>query len=95
MPIQSFRDRRAQIILQGINPGKGFPPDMVRPAERKLRQLNVARRLEDLRAVAGNRLEPLKGDLEGWWSIRINDQFRLIFTWTDAGPADVQITDYH
>ena len=64
-------------------------------ARRKLRQLQIAGRLEDLRAPPGNRLESLRGDRAGQHSIRVNDQFRVCFCWTAAGPADVEIVDYH
>jgi len=64
-------------------------------ARRKLRQLEIAMRLEDLRIPPGNRLEALKGDREGQYSIRINDQFRVCFRWTDSGAEDVEIVDYH
>lgn len=64
-------------------------------ARRKLRQLEIAAQLSDLRVPPGNRLEALKGDRAGQYSIRINDQFRLCFRWTDTGPEDVEIVDYH
>ncbi len=64
-------------------------------ARRKLRQLQIAGRLEDLRVPPGNRLEALKGDRKGQHGIRINDQFRVCFRWTKAGPEDVEIVDYH
>ncbi len=64
-------------------------------ARRKLRQLEIAGRLDDLRVPPGNRLEALKGDRAGQHSIRINDQFRLCFRWTDTGAEDVEIVDYH
>ena len=64
-------------------------------ARRKLRQLQIAGRLEDLRVPPGNRLELLKGDRAGQHSIRVNDQWRVCFRWTDAGPRDVEIVDYH
>jgi len=64
-------------------------------AVRKLAQLHAAETLEFLRAPPGNRLEALKGDLVGRHSVRINDQFRLCFRWTDSGPEDVEIVDYH
>ena len=57
--------------------------------------LNAAAVLEDCRVPPGNRLEKLRGDRSGRYSIRINDQFRICFTWTDGGPADVEIVDYH
>lgn len=64
-------------------------------ARRKLRQLEISTRLSDLRVPPGNRLEVLKGDRTGQHSIRINDQFRLCFQWTDTGVEDVEIVDYH
>ena len=64
-------------------------------ARRKLRQLEIADRLEDLRVPPGNRLEALKGDRAGQHNIRVNDQFRVCFHWTDAGVEDVEIVDYH
>lgn len=64
-------------------------------ARRKLRQLEIAGRLEDLRVPPGNRLEALRGDRSGQHSIRVNDRWRICFTWTDAGAADVEIVDYH
>jgi proteic killer suppression protein len=64
-------------------------------ARRKLRQLEIAARLDDLRVPPGNRLEALKGDRLGQHSIRVNDKFRVCFRWTDAGAEDVEIVDYH
>lgn len=74
---------------------KGFPADIVRVARRKLRMVDAAAQLIDLRAPPGNRLHPLNGDRAGQHAISINDQFRVCFTWSDDGPADVEITDYH
>lgn len=64
-------------------------------AQRKLRQLQIAGRLNDLRVPPGNRLEALVGDRQGQHSIRVNDQWRICFRWTDAGAEDVEIVDYH
>ena len=64
-------------------------------ARRKLRQLEIAGRLDDLRVPPGNRLEALKGTRAGQHSIRVNDQFRVCFRWTDTGAEDVEIVDYH
>ncbi len=64
-------------------------------ALRKLRQVGSAQSLDDLRIPPGNRLEALKGDRAGQPSIRINDQWRICFVWTDAGPEEVEIVDYH
>ena len=66
-----------------------------RVAMRKLAMLNQAARLDDLRVPPGNRLEALTGDRVGQHSVRVNDQFRVCFRWTDAGPEDVEIVDYH
>ena len=64
-------------------------------ARHKLRQLEIAAMLDDLRVPPGNRLEALKGDRTGQYSIRVNDQFRVCFRWKDAGAEDVEIVDYH
>jgi len=64
-----------------------------RPALRKLKQLDLARRIEDLRAPPGNRLEPLKGDRSGQWRLRINDPFRVCFRWMGTDAEDVEIVD--
>jgi toxin HigB-1 len=64
-------------------------------ATRKLAQLDAAHTLEFLRSPPGNRLEALKGDRDGQYSIRVNDQFRLCFHWTSEGPTDVELVDYH
>lgn len=64
-------------------------------AQRKLRQLQIAGRLEDLMVPPGNRLEALKGNRVGQHSIRMNDQYRLCFRWTESGAEDVEIVDYH
>jgi toxin HigB-1 len=68
---------------------------ILKVATRKLTQLQAATTLEFLRSPPGNRLEALKGDREGQYSIRINDQWRICFRWTVAGPEDVEIVDYH
>jgi proteic killer suppression protein len=74
---------------------KGFPADILRSAQRKLTMLNYAVALEDLRSPPGNRLERLQGDRAGQYFIRINDQWRICFVWSEAGPRDVEIVDYH
>ena len=66
-----------------------------RPALRKLKQLDLARRIEDMRAPPGNRLEKLKGSRIGQWTLRVNDQFRICFRWTGTDAEDVEIVDYH
>lgn len=92
--IRSFWDARTQAIARGKAP-KRFPVELVRRSVHKLTMLNYATSLDDLRSPPGNRLESLKGDREGQHSIRINDQWRICFIWTDAGPEQVEITDYH
>lgn len=92
--IRSFRGGLTRAVAAGEVP-KGFPPDLARRAVRKLTMLNVAVRLDDLRSPPGNHLEALVGDRAGQHSIRINDQFRICFVWTDAGPEQVEIIDYH
>jgi toxin HigB-1 len=69
--------------------------DLQRPAQKKLRLLNAATELSSLRVPPGNRLEKLVGDRTGQCSIRINDQYRICFVWTDHGADEVEITDYH
>ena len=92
--IRSFKDVVTQAVFNGESP-KRFPSDLLKTARRKLRYLNAAVNLNDLRAPPGNRLEALKADRAGQHSIRINDQFRICFVWTPEGPAAVEITDYH
>jgi toxin HigB-1 len=92
--IRSFRDNAAEAVFNGENP-KGFPAGLVKVARRKLRYLNAAGDLGDLRSPPGNRLEALAGDRRGQHSIRINDQFRVCFVWTADGPAEVEVVDYH
>jgi proteic killer suppression protein len=62
---------------------------------RKLIQMNQAGKLDDLKVPPGNRLEALRGNLAGFYSIRVNDQWRIVFRWTNAGPTDVAMVDYH
>jgi proteic killer suppression protein len=71
------------------------PADVVPIILRKLDMLNAATRLDDLRVPPGNRLEALRGDLHGLRSIRVNDQWRIVFRWDSTGPHDVKLTDYH
>jgi proteic killer suppression protein len=93
--IRSFKGKFAELILQGRMVPKGFPADLAKVARRKLIIVDSADFLEGLKSPPGNRLEALKGDLAGKHSIRINDQWRIVFRWTDAGPEDVEIIDYH
>lgn len=74
---------------------KGVPQDVLRIGKRKLIQVHHARSLDDLRAPPGNRLEALRGDRAGQYSIRINDQWRVCFVWRDGDAFDVAIVDYH
>lgn len=74
---------------------RSIDPRIHRVALRKLRQLGSAESIEDIRVPPGNRLEALKGDRGGQHSIRINDQWRICFVWTDSGPEEVEIVDYH
>jgi proteic killer suppression protein len=92
--IRSFRSKTTEAVFNGESP-KGFPADLVKVARRKLRYLNAAGGLGDLRSPPGNRLEALAGGRRGQHSIRINDQFRVCFVWTAEGPAEVEIVDYH
>jgi len=92
--IRSFAHKLTARIAERESP-KGFPPDLVASAFRKLRYLDAAGRLEDLKVPPGNRLEALKGDRRGQHSIRINDQWRICFVWKDGGAEDVEIVDYH
>ena len=92
--IQSIADSRTRQVWQRQRP-KGFPADLLRPAQRKLAMLDAAATINDLRVPPGNRLERLSGDRAGQYSIRINDQWRVCFRWTRSGPTDVEIVDYH
>ncbi len=92
--IESFRDKRTAAVFRDELP-KGFPADLARAARRKLRMLDAAARLDDLRAPPGNRLEALSGNRAGQHSIRINDQWRVCFVWSDGNAHAVEITDYH
>ena len=95
--IQNFRDQTTADVWDGESNTRTrrLPPDLLNIAPRKLDMLNAAATLDDLRAPPGNRLEALKGDLAGFHSIRINGQWRIVFRWTNVGPVDVQIIDYH
>jgi proteic killer suppression protein len=91
--IVSFKDADTEVLAGGQRVRRFVHIEAV--ARRKLRQLQIAGRLDDLRIPPGNRLELLKGRRAGQYSIRINDQYRVCFRWTPAGPADVEIVDYH
>lgn len=91
--IQSFKCKHTQALYEGGDPRpfRSFKSIAVR----KLTQMDAAQTLEFLRSPPGNQLEALRGDRKGQHSIRINDQFRICFVWTKAGPSDVEIVDYH
>ncbi len=92
--IKSFRCKETEKIWLGVLSPK-LPGDIRSVARRKLRMLNNARNLNDLRVPPANRLEVLKGDRKGKMSIRINDQYRICFIWEEDNAYDVEITDYH
>ena len=92
--ILSFRSKETEAVWRG-EASRRPPPEIQQTARRKLRMLNSARSLIDLRVPPANRLEALKGNRKGQQAIRINDQWRICFVWTDTGPANVEIVDYH
>lgn len=92
--IQSFGDKRTQAVYDGDKP-RDFPPEIIPNAVIRLEQLNYVEHVESLRIPPSNRLEKLKGKSKHLWSIRINQQWRIVFRWTDAGPEEVRIVDYH
>ena len=92
--LRSFRDKETERLWRRERPRR-LDPTTARSALRKLVILDAADALGDLRVPPGNRLEKLSGDREGKYSIRVNDQWRICFRWTDAGPEEVEIVDYH
>ena len=92
--IRSFASSETALIWSGRR-SRRLPGDIQAAALRKLRVLNQARVVADLRVPPGNRLEALKGEREGHHSIRINDQWRICFVWSSGGASDVEIVDYH
>jgi proteic killer suppression protein len=92
--IQSTKGKRAAQAMQGTY-GKGFPATLVKRTRAMLSALDAAVVIEDLRFPPGNHLEELRGDRIGQHSVRINQQWRICFVWTENGPADVEIVDYH
>ena len=92
--IKDFRDLQTDLVWNGIV-SKRLPRDIQNVARRKLRMLNNATKLDDLRIPPANRLERLHGDRKGQYSIRINDQWRLCFKWINGDAWQVEITDYH
>jgi proteic killer suppression protein len=95
--IVSFGDDATADLYHGKNTHRvrKFPLTIVRSAHRKLDMLNAADRLSDLREPPGNRLEALKGELAGYYSIRVDDQWRIVFRWEDNNAQEVSLTDYH
>ena len=96
--IQSFADRGTEDLFLGKaskQARKACPANLVSVAQRKLDMLNQAQVLDDMRVPPANRLEKLRGDRSGQWSIRINDQYRICFLWTSEGPAGVEVVHYH
>lgn len=95
--IRSYGNKLAEALFHGLSVKelRYFPKILHRIAVRKLTQLDMATRLVTLSVPPGNRLEALKGNWKGFHSIRINDQWRICFRWTDQGPEAVQVVDYH
>ena len=91
--IQSFKCKDTLTLFEGKNPRRF--KSFISVAERKLAQLEAAQTLDFLKSPPGNHLEALKGDRKGQHSIRINDQWRICFKWSEVGPANVEIVDYH
>lgn len=92
--IRDFANRDTELIWQGVR-SRRLPEDVQRTGLRKLMYLDRARAIADLRAPPGNRLEQLRGDRDGQWSIRINDQWRICFRWVNGDAKNVEIVDYH
>jgi toxin HigB-1 len=92
--IVDFRDAETSTVWEGRR-SRRLPPDIQASALRKLRIINNAKRLDDLRVPPGNRLEALRGERQGQHSIRINDQWRICFVWRDNHAHQVEIVDYH
>lgn len=95
--IKSFADKTAEDVYNGINSryARRLPLELHAKAQRLLDQINAASSLKILRTPPGNRLEKLTGDLEGFWSLRINSRFRVIFRWTGIDALELKIVDYH
>lgn len=96
--IQSFKNNATESVYDGVKIKaalKCLPVTLWKVAYRKFYALDYAVSLNDLRSPPSNRLEMLKGDRKGQYSIRINDQYRICFCWTAMGPSDVEIIDYH
>ena len=92
--IRSFGDSDTELIHSGFR-SKRLPPTIQNVARRKLRMIESAKEVKDLRVLPGNHLEELVGNLAGFYSIRINDQWRIVFSFENGGADNVRITDYH
>jgi proteic killer suppression protein len=92
--IDSFACNETERIWDGLT-SRRFPPDIQQTARRKLRYIHHAKHVQDLRSPPGNRLEVLRGNRHGQYSIRINDQWRICFVWHDGDASNVEIVDYH
>ncbi len=95
--IESFKDQATEDLFNGVRSKKALkiPQQLWPSAIRKLDMINAAVHLDDLKAPPGNQLQRLKGDLGAFHSIRVNEQYRIIFKWDDHNAKEVQITDYH
>ena len=95
--LKSFADKTTRDIYDGVNSRRArkLPRELHDKARRLLDQINAAPTLDMLRIPPSNRLEKLKGDWAGFWSLRINDQWRIVFRWQGQDAMDVQVTDYH
>ena len=95
--IASFGDRATQDLFHGRRSARvwRYPPGVSEAAVPKLDLLNAATAIQDLRSPPGNRLKMLRGALRGWYSMRVNDQWRLVFRWHDGDASGVRLTDYH
>ncbi|HUZ33312.1 MAG TPA: type II toxin-antitoxin system RelE/ParE family toxin [Xanthobacteraceae bacterium] len=92
--IRGFKDANTEQVFNGRCP-KGFPADILSVARRKLRMVDAAVELNDLKIPPNTRLHPLEKNRKGQHAIRINDKYRVCFVWSDQGPTNVEITDYH
>ena len=95
--IKSFGDKSTESIFNGLSTKdtRKLPSSLLKVIHRKLDMLNAAAGLIDLRVPPGNRLEALKGGWQGYFSIRVNDQFRVVFRWNEGASEDVRVLDYH
>lgn len=94
MAIRSFKDRFTEAVFLRM-PARRLPSDVRRRAQARLLQLDLAAAVADMRSPPGNRLEALAADRVGFYSVRVNDQWRICFRWTEGGAEDVELVDYH